>query len=247
MEYQERRDKINAAVKEANAAFKPTNYHTNNNNKPMNTYSKFVPNVFLAKCEEKHEKGDIITMTTKYGQEHECEVYNLIYERGGFYFYSIVRADGFNAQERAKRKAERLLGYADNAEKRGEEYRSRSDKGKDFLVLAEPIKIGHHSEKRHRKLIEDNHRNFGKYIDETKKAETYESRAAYWEKRAKDINLSMPESIEFFEHKLEEAKRIHAGMKAGTIPRAHSMSLQYANKNRKEAEEKYKLALRLWS
>ena len=23
----------------------------------MNTYQKFVPNVYLAKCEEKHEKG----------------------------------------------------------------------------------------------------------------------------------------------------------------------------------------------
>lgn len=24
----------------------------------MNTYSKYVPNVFLAKCSEKHEKGE---------------------------------------------------------------------------------------------------------------------------------------------------------------------------------------------
>lgn len=64
----------------------------------MNTYSKYVPNVFLAKCSEKHEKGEVIEVTTKYGKENECIVFNLIYEREGFYYYSIVRADGFNVQ-----------------------------------------------------------------------------------------------------------------------------------------------------
>lgn len=46
----------------------------------MNTYSKYVPNVFLAKCSEKHEKGEVIEVTTKYGKENECIVFNLIYE-----------------------------------------------------------------------------------------------------------------------------------------------------------------------
>ena len=73
----------------------------------MNTYSKYVPNVFLAKCSEKHEKGEVIEVTTKYGKENECIVFNLIYERDGFYYYSIVRADGFNVQEWAKQRAER--------------------------------------------------------------------------------------------------------------------------------------------
>ena len=50
----------------------------------MNTYQKFVPNVYLAKCEEKHEKGDEILVTTKYGKENECIVFNLIFERDGF-------------------------------------------------------------------------------------------------------------------------------------------------------------------
>ena len=51
----------------------------------MNTYHKFCPNVFIAKCDEQHEKGDIITVTTKYGKENECEVHNLIFERDGFF------------------------------------------------------------------------------------------------------------------------------------------------------------------
>ena len=77
----------------------------------MNTYYKFAPNVFLAKCDEKHEKGETIEVTTKYGKENECIVFNLIYERDGFYYYSIVRADGFNVQEWAKQRAERRLLY----------------------------------------------------------------------------------------------------------------------------------------
>lgn len=119
----------------------------------MNTYSKYVPNVFLAKCSEKHEKGEVIEVTTKYGKENECIVFNLIYEREGFYYYSIVRADGFNVQEWAKQRAERRHGWAQSAGQKSNEYFNRSNKDKDFLSLGEPIKVGHHSEKRHRKAI----------------------------------------------------------------------------------------------
>lgn len=212
----------------------------------MNTYSKFVPNVFLAKCEEQHERGEKITLTTKYGKQHDCIVYNLIYEREGFYFYSIVRADGFNAQERAKKKAERLQGYANNAKRRGENYRKASDEGKDFLVLAEPIKIGHHSEKRHRALIERNRKRMDNYIKELDKSEQYEERAEYWEKKAGTINLSMPESLEYYNFKLEQAKAKHEGLKNGTIEREHSYSLAYAKKELNEIESKLNLAKRLW-
>ncbi len=187
-----------------------------------NTYSKYMPNVFLAKCEEPHEKGEEIVMTTKYGQEHEVIVYNLIYQRDGFFYYSIVRADGFNAQERARMKAERLSGYASNAQKRSEKYYGASNEGKDFLSLGEPIKIGHHSEKRHRALIERNHNRMAKSMEELKLVENYERRAEYWERRANDINLSMPECIDFYELKLEQAKEYHEGLKSGKYERRHS-------------------------
>ena len=36
----------------------------------MNTYSKFYPNVFLAKCAELHDKGETIEMTTQYGKKN---------------------------------------------------------------------------------------------------------------------------------------------------------------------------------
>ena len=137
----------------------------------MNTYHKFCPNVFLAKCDEKHEKGEVIEVTTKYGKENESIVFNLIFEKDGFYYYSIVRADGFNVHERV---------------------------------------------------------------------------AKYWEKRAETINLSMPESIDFYEHKLEQAKEFHEGVKSGKYPREHAYTLTYAKKAVNEAQKNYELALKLW-
>lgn len=213
----------------------------------MNTYSKFVPNVFLAKCTEKHEKGEEITMTTKYGQEHEAVVYNLVYERGGFFYYSIVREDGMNSQERARRKAERLNGAASNAIKRSNDYWKASHEGSDFLSLGEPIKVGHHSEKRHRALIERNHNRMSKSMSELDVAENYERRAAYWESKANEINLSMPESLEYYEFRLEQVKARHEGLKNGTIERSHSYSLTYAKKDVNEIESKLKIARQMWA
>lgn len=212
----------------------------------MNTYYKFAPNVFLAKCDEKHEKGETIDVTTKYGKENESIVFNLIFERDGFFYYSIVRADGFNVQEWAKRKAEQRNEWAASAERKSKEYFDKSNKDKDFLSLGEPIKVGHHSEKRHRKAIEDAWNNTGKAVSFLDNASEHERIAEYWEKRADTINLSMPESIDFYEHKLEVAKEYHAGVKSGKYPREHSYTLTYAKKAVNEAQKNYDLAKRLW-
>lgn len=52
----------------------------------MNTYHKICPNVFLAKCDGKHEKGETIDVTTKYGKENKSIVFNLVFERDGFFY-----------------------------------------------------------------------------------------------------------------------------------------------------------------
>ena len=213
----------------------------------MNTYSKFCPNVFVAKCTEKHEKGETIFVTTKYGKENESIVHNLVYERDGFYYYSITRADGFNIQERAKAKAEKYTTWAESAENKSTQYYEASHEGRDFLALGEPIKVGHHSEKRHRALIERNWNRMGKSVEFSKKAEAHESKAEYWERRANDINLSMPESIEYYQYKLEKAIAEHEGLKNGTIPRGHSFSLTYAKKAVNELEKNLQIAKRLWA
>jgi len=213
----------------------------------MNTYAKYTANVFVAKCPEQHEKGETITIETKYGKEHECVVFNLVHrDKDGNFYYSIVRSDGFNYQEYCKAKAERYQSWANSRERKSNEYYQASQEGKDFLALAEPIKVGHHSEKRHRALIERNWNRMGKSVEESKKAEEHESKADYWTRKANAINLSMPESIELYEYKLEEAKMLHEGLKNGTIEKRHSYSLTYAKKDVNKFEALLKDAQKLW-
>lgn len=212
----------------------------------MNTYSKYIPNVFLAKCTEKHERGDIINVTTKYGKENESIVYNLIFEKDGFFYYSIIRADGYNAQERARNKAEKYQTWAAGAEKKSDQYYKTSHAITDMIPMGQPILVGHHSEARHRRDLDKSWNAMGKCVEFSQKAEEHESKAEYWERRAGDINLSMPESVEYFEHKLEKAKERHEGLKSGKYEREHAFSLTYAKKGVNEAEKNLAFAKKLW-
>ena len=213
----------------------------------MNTYYKYCPNVFIAKCDQKHKKGETINVTTKYGKENPSVIFNLVGEKEGFFYYSIVRADGFNVQEWAKRKAEKLQNASLNAEKKSNVYYQASNKDSAFLSLGEPIKVGHHSERRHRKIIEQAHNNMGKCVEFSEKSADCLSRAEYWKDKASTINLSMPESLEYYEFKLEEAKEKHLALKNGTVEKSHSFSLTYAKKEVNELEKKIKLAQKLWA
>ena len=214
-----------------------------------NIYTKFCANVFAAKCNNKHEKGEVIILTTKHGQKHENEVHNFLGKsRDGYFIYSITRCDGFNAQKRAIKKTEMLQGYASNAFKRSEEaYNSRASKTElEFMRLGEPIKIGHHSENRHRKLYEKYDNKMRKSIEEREKALQYNKRAEYWEGKADNVNLSMPESLEFYKFKLEEAKKKHQYLKDNPNAREHSLSLTYSKKSVNEAVKNLNLAVTLW-
>lgn len=210
----------------------------------MNTYVKFAPNVFIAKCPESHQKGDVITLTSKYGNETEVKVHNLVKQDSEYFYYSFTRCDGVS---RATAKAERYQQYADNAMQRSEQWCNAANEGREFLSLGEPIKIGHHSEKRHRALIARNANRMDKAVAEMQKAKSYASRIAYWEEMADKIDLSMPESLEFFTFKLAEAKEKHQFLKDNPDKREHAFSLTYAKKAVNELEKKLQLAQRLWA
>jgi len=145
----------------------------------MNTYSKYCPNVFLAKCEEDHKKGDIIEIETRYGKVNEHFIHNLVKKSDTHFFYSITRVDGYNLQKRAEAK--------------GHSYKAES-----------------------------------------------------WEGREKDINLSIPESLEYYQEELEKALEYHKGMKDGTIKKDHSYSLTYAKKAVNDLQKKVNIALIMW-
>src|SRR5690606_32625661 len=109
----------------------------------INTYKKYTANVFVASCPEQHDKGDVIILTTRRGDEHECIVHNYLGEYKGEHLYSITRADGFNDQERARKKSEKYSSWADSRERKGNDLWEQSNEGSEFLRLGEPIKVGH--------------------------------------------------------------------------------------------------------
>lgn len=212
----------------------------------MNTYFKYCPNVFLAKCDAPHQRGEVIPVTTKYGKENLSIVFNLIFEKDGFYYYSIVRADGFNCQEWAKRKAERRQEWAKIARKKSEDFYKKARKDSAFLSLGEPVKVGHHSEKRHRRIIKQAWDNTDKFVEFYDKSIKHENEAKKWQEKETVINLSMPESIDYFKEMLEAAQEYHEGLKSGKYERPHSASLAYAKIDVNELRQKYDMAVRLW-
>ena len=208
----------------------------------MNKFKKYAPNVFVAECEEKYNKGDLIFVATKYGEEIECKVFNFLETKDELFYYSIIRT-GDSYEKKKKEKFER---YSYNANERSKKYIEESKEGKDFLILGEPIKVGHHSEKKVRALIERNENRIRKSIKETEKSENYQDKANFWENKEKEITLAIPESLEYFSLKLEEAKKFHKGLKDGSIPKKHSYSVVYANKEVKNLTKKVEIAKKLW-
>lgn len=212
----------------------------------MNKFKKYCPNVWVAECEEEYEKGDIILLETKYGKEVECEVYNFL-AKGGTeenpkYLYSIVRLD----DSYAERKAEKYRNASENSLRKSNEKMKDSEEGKEFLSLGEPIKVGHHSEKRHRALIERNRKRIEKAIEFDNKAKEQERKAKYWEKKADEITLAMPESLDYFKYELEKAVETHKKLKENKELRSHAYSLTYAKKAVNEIKKKLEIAQKLW-
>ena len=209
----------------------------------MNKFKKYCPNVWVAECDEEYEKGEIIELETKYGKEAECEVYNLVLKKNDKFYYSVVRIED---QSYAERKAERYSNSAVNHRTKSNGYCNAAQEGREFLSLGEPIKVGHHSENRHRALIDRNNNRMAKCVEFDEKAKNSAGKAEYWASKAEEITLAMPESIEYFKEKLSEAIAIHEGLKNGTIKKAHSLALSYASKEVRELKKKVEIAELLW-
>lgn len=212
-----------------------------------NTYIKIVPNVWGLKTSQEFNRGDITTITTKYGKENEVIIFNKVKVIGDYNVYSIVRADGFNAQTYAQNKADKRQEWANSAEKKSTEFYEKSNQHREFLSLGEPVKVGHHSENRHRKIIDQSWNNMGKSVEMSDKAKTHEQKAEYWSKKAEQINLSMPESIEYYEQIHEKAKATQQLLKDKPELREHSYSLTYATKAVKVTAKNVELARKLWA
>lgn len=81
-------------------------------------------------------------------------------------------------QAKIDRKKARLLDRAERAERRsGEAMATISPQERSFLRLAEPVKVGHHSQRKHQKLIDRFNRAFIKSMEEASSAVKLRKRA----------------------------------------------------------------------
>lgn len=81
--------------------------------------------------------------------------------------------------ERAEERAERMETHAENAQQRAAIAFDRADlsEGKSGIPFGQPILVGHHSERRHRRAIERADNAMRKGIEESDKAKYFERRA----------------------------------------------------------------------
>ncbi|MBD2778254.1 DUF3560 domain-containing protein [Iningainema tapete] len=104
-------------------------------------------------------------------------------------------------QERAAQRADRLDKRADKHEKIADTAYKTQKQIADSIPLGQPILIGHHSERRHRRDLATIHRNMRSYIDESNYAKHLRERAELnREKASGEYNLT------YLGNRLEEAK-----------------------------------------
>lgn len=213
----------------------------------MNTFAKYCPCVWLAKSEEEHEKGSEIIVANQYGDEKTYTVFKKVIDKtkskdGKSNFYSIIST----GKSYAERKAEKYAEWSASQEEKSEAAFTASQKNRAFLSLGEPIKVGHHSEARHRKMFEQHDNAMRRCVEASDMAKEHARKSEYWKSRANEITLAMPESVDFYTNELEEAKAEHLAYKSGEKKQEHSYSMAYAKKRVNEIEKKLKIAMMVW-
>ena len=210
-----------------------------------NTFKKYTSGVYCMKSDNADFKhGDETTIATRRGKEVDVIVWKKLKQNDEFSFYSFVRQDGFCRTEWTRRKMERAENAATRQEKISNDEYEKAQEGKDFLVLGEPIKIGHHSEKRHRALIDRNWKRMGKSVAASEKAKEYDRKASELEYRLnKEINIDTPESIDLLKERIADLEEKREAIKA----RDHEKwELSNLGANIRRYKKRLETAQRLW-
>lgn len=115
-----------------------------------------------------------------------------------------------------ERRQKRIEKYKRLSEKAEAEANARSNSNAQRILMmtpGQPILVGHHSEKKHRRLIEKAHNDMRKSIELSEKSDYYKSRA----KNAENSNVIYsddPEAIAKLKEKLERLENEKASIKA---------------------------------
>jgi hypothetical protein len=120
-------------------------------------------------------------------------------------------------REKRERKADRLRGWADAREAKQPTLNeaARADEAATGIPFGQPILVGHHSERRHRKAIERIDRNMSAAVDNSRKAASMSGRADEIERQLDAaIYDDDPDALDRLQAKLERLEAKREGMKA---------------------------------
>jgi hypothetical protein len=123
--------------------------------------------------------------------------------------------DRFGGNTYEERKERKLENYQRQAQKNvtlSNQYYKESHDLVSNIPMGQPILVGHHSEARHRKTLENSWNKMGKSVEASKKAEHYERKAeSVASNRA--ISSDDPEAITKLRTKIKDLKEAHNLMK----------------------------------
>lgn len=215
-------------------------------NEILKKYSS-SPTVFVLETPNFYSKDKIVNYSTKYGKQIELVIYKLVFSKNGLNYYSYIRSDGLDRRTILQNKIEKRKEWADKSTQKSDKYWKASQEGREFLSLAEPIKVGHHSENKHRNLIEKNWNRLGKSVEFDNKAKDHEDKASNIEEQLKsELPIDNPNCLEPLNRALEMAKEKHLFYKNNPEKREHSFSLTYAKKKVNDLEKRLATAKKLW-
>jgi hypothetical protein len=116
-------------------------------------------------------------------------------------------------EERKTKRQQRFETAAENAKRKADQAFRTSDAITDMIPFGQPILVGHHSEKRHRRAIDKSHNAMRKGIEESEKAKYYEQRAKSVESNTA-IFSDDPNATERLAEKIERLEKRQELMKA---------------------------------
>ena len=205
------------------------------------------PAVYVLESEELYKKGDVVEYTTQHGKDIELIIFKLVKKIGNKNYYSYTRSDGKNRQTILQNRLEKRLKWAETNETKATEKWEQASEGQEFLSLGEPIKIGHHSESRHRALIERNWNRMGKCVENSDKAKEHLEKAKNLEAMLNsELPLDTPDCLDEIKTRLEKAEELHSFYKDNPEKRSHSFALTYAKKKVNDLTKKLDIAKNLW-
>lgn len=125
--------------------------------------------------DEQHEAGDIVEVTKRNGKTTTVELLEVKFTHG--YGVGIIENNRKSTRERKESKVERLDEWSEKAEERSERHYENAKTIIDIIPFGQPILVGHHSERGHRRALETIDRNMANSIAESKKAERHREKS----------------------------------------------------------------------